>query len=80
LLRKLGARVTYSDPFVPQLRLDGLVLKSESLISSASAADCVVIITDHSKFDYREMVAASNLVVDTRNALKGMDSPKIVRL
>ena len=80
LLRKLGARVTYSDPFVPQLRLDGLVLKSESLISSASAADCVVIITDHSKFDYREMVAASNLVVDTRNALKGMESPKIVRL
>jgi UDP-N-acetyl-D-glucosamine dehydrogenase len=80
LLRKHGARVTYSDPYVPQLKFDGLVLESEDLIRSASSADCVVVITDHSKFDYRELLAASNLVVDTRNALKGMDSPKIVRL
>ena len=80
LLRKLGAKVTYTDPFVPQLRLDSQVLKSEDLMPSAAAADCVVIITDHSKFDYRRLVDASNLVVDTRNALKGMESPKIVRL
>ncbi len=80
LLQKRGAKVTYSDPYVPQLKLDGLELKSEELIATASAADCVVIITDHSKFDYRELVASSNLVVDTRNALKGMESPKIVRL
>jgi UDP-N-acetyl-D-glucosamine dehydrogenase len=80
LLRKRGAIVTYSDPYVPQLKLDAQVLESEDLISSAAAADCVVIITDHTKFDYRGLVAASNLVVDTRNALKGMDSPKIVRL
>jgi UDP-N-acetyl-D-glucosamine dehydrogenase len=80
LLRKRGATVTYSDPYVSQLKLDGLVLESEDLISSAAAADCVVIITDHSKFDYRELLAASSLVVDTRNALKGMDSPNIVRL
>ncbi len=80
LLRKLGATVTYTDPYVPQLKFDSLILESEDLIASASAADCVVIITDHSKFDYRELVASSNLVVDTRNALKGMDSPKIVRL
>jgi UDP-N-acetyl-D-glucosamine dehydrogenase len=80
LLRKRGAKVTYSDPYVPQLKLDGLQLKSDELIPSAEAADCVVIITDHSTFDYRKLLAASNLVVDTRNALKGMDSPKIVRL
>ncbi len=80
LLRKRGARVTYSDPYVPRLKFDGLELESEDLIASASAADCVVIVTDHSKFDYRELVASSNLVVDTRNALKGMESPKIVRL
>jgi UDP-N-acetyl-D-glucosamine dehydrogenase len=80
LLQKRGATVTYSDPYVPQLKLDGLALEAEDLIATASAADCVVIITDHSKFDYRELVAASNLVVDTRNALKGMESPKIVRL
>jgi len=80
LLRKRGAKVTYSDPYVPQLKFDGLVLESEDLMSSAEVADCVVIITDHAKFDYRELLATSNLVVDTRNALKGMDSPKIVRL
>jgi len=80
LLRKRGARVTYTDPYVPQLKLDSLALESQDLMSSASAADCVVIITDHSKFDYRQLVASSNLVVDTRNALKGMESPKIVRL
>ncbi len=80
LLRKRGAKVTYSDPHVPALKLDGLTLASEDLISSASAADCVVIITDHSNFDYPQLLAASNLVVDTRNALKSLDSPKIVRL
>jgi UDP-N-acetyl-D-glucosamine dehydrogenase len=80
LLQKRGAKVTYTDPYVPDLKLEGLVLASEDLIPSASAADCVVIITDHSKFDYPGLLAASNLVVDTRNALKKMDSPKIVRL
>jgi UDP-N-acetyl-D-glucosamine dehydrogenase len=80
LLRKRGAKVSYTDPYVPNLKLDGQMLASEELISSASAADCVVIITDHAKFDYPALVAASNLVVDTRNALKSMDSPKIVRL
>ncbi len=80
LLRKLGAKVTYTDPYVPQLKFDSLVLKSQDLIPAASAADCVVIITDHSKFDYRQLVESSNLVVDTRNALQGMKSPKIVRL
>ncbi len=80
LLRKRGAKVTYTDPYVPNLKLDGLVLESEELISAASAADCVVIITDHSKFDYRELLASATLILDTRNALKGLSSPKIVRL
>jgi len=80
LLQKRGARVTYSDPYVPHLKLDHQTLDSQDLVSSAAAADCVVIITDHSKFDYRGMLEASNLVVDTRNAMKGVNSPKIVRL
>jgi UDP-N-acetyl-D-glucosamine dehydrogenase len=80
LLRKRGAKVTFTDPYVPQLKFDSLVLKSEDLTASASAADCVVIITDHSNFDYRQLLASSKLVVDTRNALKGIESPKIVRL
>ncbi len=80
LLQKRGASVTYTDPYVPHLRLDGVVLDSQDISSSAKAADCVVIITDHSNFDYPELLESSNLIVDTRNAMKGISSPKIVRL
>ncbi len=41
--------------------------------------DAVVIVTDHSSYDYQAIVEQSQLVVDTRNATKGIDSPKIVR-
>jgi len=46
----------------------------------AGDADCVVIITDHAAFDYAGLVERSRLLVDTRNALKGLNSTKIVRL
>jgi UDP-N-acetyl-D-glucosamine dehydrogenase len=41
--------------------------------------DCVLIVTDHSDYDYRRIVQESQLVVDTRNATRGLESPKIVR-
>jgi UDP-N-acetyl-D-glucosamine dehydrogenase len=47
-------------------------------LSEISKYDCVVIVTDHSDYDYRDIVAKSQLVVDTRNATKGIQSPKIV--
>lgn len=40
--------------------------------------DCVLIVTDHSNYDYREIVEKSKLVVDSRNATRGITSPKIV--
>jgi UDP-N-acetyl-D-glucosamine dehydrogenase len=83
LLGKRGAKVTYSDPFVPQLRADGVVpaaMQSIDPEQAAAAADCVVIVTDHKKFDYPRIVERAKLVVDTRNALKGNRSEKIVRL
>jgi UDP-N-acetyl-D-glucosamine dehydrogenase len=80
LLKKRGALITYSDPFVPQLKLDGVSLKSEPLKESAAASDCVVIVTDHSDFDYEALLASSRLIVDTRNAMKNFHSDKIVRL
>lgn len=80
LLRKRGAKVSYSDPYVPELKLDGGVMHSEDLLSAAAAADCVVIVTDHSNFDYAKLLESAKLIVDTRNAMKGMESPKIVRL
>src|SRR6476620_5031521 len=79
LLQRRGARLTYSDPHVPTLRLEGLQLDATPE-STAGEADCAVIVTDHKAFDYKQLVARSQLIVDTRNALKGMSSEKIVRL
>ncbi len=80
LLEKRGAKVTYSDPYVPTLRLDGKTLKSEPLVATSEKADCVVIITDHTDFDYQGLLDSAKLIVDTRNAMKKFDSEKIVRL
>ena len=79
LLQKRGAIITYSDPHVPVLKLDGLNLQALPEIAAAEA-DCVVIVTDHSAFDYGALVERAPLIVDTRNALKKYRSPKIVRL
>lgn len=82
LLGKRGAIVGYSDPFVARLRADGIVPAMDSVdAEKASAeADCVVIVTDHKGFDYSKIVDRAKLIVDTRNALKGRVSEKIVRL
>jgi UDP-N-acetyl-D-glucosamine dehydrogenase len=79
LLQKRGARLSYSDPYVPVLKLDGLDLKAEPE-AAAAEADCVVIVTDHSAFDYDALLRRASLIVDSRNALRGRRSPKIVRL
>jgi UDP-N-acetyl-D-glucosamine dehydrogenase len=79
LLGKRGAKVGYSDPYVPSISSDGIELKATP-VGAASEADCVVIVTDHKGFDYAELVRSSKLIVDTRNALKGIASEKIVRL
>jgi UDP-N-acetyl-D-glucosamine dehydrogenase len=79
LLKRRGAILSYSDPYVPQLNLDGTDLHNQAE-DTAAAADCVVIVTDHSVFDYPALVERSPLIVDSRNALKGFRSAKIVRL
>jgi UDP-N-acetyl-D-glucosamine dehydrogenase len=80
LLERRGATVTYSDPFVSKLRLDQRELIAEDPLTMASRADCVVIVTDHSGFDYAAIVRDARLIVDTRNALKTYTSSKVVRL
>jgi UDP-N-acetyl-D-glucosamine dehydrogenase len=80
LLKKLGAEVSYSDLFVPKLKLDGIDLTSQEGTAAAKQADCVVIITDHSSFDYKGLLESAKLIVDTRNAMRGFESEKIVRL
>jgi UDP-N-acetyl-D-glucosamine dehydrogenase len=82
LLGRRGASVSYSDPFVASLRADGVVpaMNSADAEKAAAEADCVVIVTDHKGFDYTKILASAKLIVDTRNALKGRVSDKIVRL
>ena len=77
LLKRRGARITYSDPYVPSLDLDGERLLSQD---ANADADCTVVVTDHSAFDYGKIAESAKLIVDTRNALKGITSDKIVRL
>jgi UDP-N-acetyl-D-glucosamine dehydrogenase len=80
LLQRRGALVTFSDPYVPSIQVDGTSLHSQEAIAGIEPADCVVVITNHTEFDYAAIVDRSKLIVDTRNALKGHRSNKIVRL
>jgi UDP-N-acetyl-D-glucosamine dehydrogenase len=81
LLQKEGAQVSYHDPYFPFIgkgRKYDLQMKRTEL-EKLGQYDCIVIVTDHSDYDYRKIVGEAQLVVDTRNATKGIDSPKVVR-
>lgn len=81
LLRERGAELSYSDPFVPSIDEDGIVLESLPITNGNLAGiDCAVILTDHPGVDYAAILAAVPAVVDTRNALRGIESEKIIRL
>jgi UDP-N-acetyl-D-glucosamine dehydrogenase len=91
-LRAKGANVSYHDPFVSEVRFDdahteagGEPLTSISLSDDElRGADCVIIVTDHSRIDYQRVCRLAPLVVDTRNALDGHvrrdSSARIIRL
>ena len=81
LLQKEGAKVSYNDPYFPEVgrgRKYDLQLKCAPL-ENLGQYDCVLIVTDHSDYDYQRIVRESELVVDTRNATRGISSAKIVR-
>lgn len=81
LLREKGADVVYNDPYVPEITIGGETLSSVDLSDERlRSADCVVIATDHSDYDYASIVADSKLVFDTRGATKGLDKPGVIRL
>jgi len=91
-LRAKGANVRYHDPFVSELRFDdahtdstGEPLSSVPLTSDElQAADCVIIVTDHSDIDYKHVCSLVPLVIDTRNALNGdvrrQSKARVIRL
>jgi UDP-N-acetyl-D-glucosamine dehydrogenase len=80
LLMGMGAKVSYSDAYIPSLKIDGETLTSKDMLQASAEADCVVVVTDHSHVDYAKVIEVSTLIVDTRNALKKHSSPKIVKL
>jgi UDP-N-acetyl-D-glucosamine dehydrogenase len=81
LLARQGAQISYHDPFVPSLPIEGIEQKSKDLTEKTlEDQDCVVIVTNHSGLDYQRVVKASRLIMDTRNALKGYKGAHIVRL
>jgi UDP-N-acetyl-D-glucosamine dehydrogenase len=81
LLRRAGAEVRFNDPFFATVgagRRYHLHMDSTPLDDLAQY-DCVLIVTDHSAYDYGRIVAESRLVIDTRNATRGLRSEKVVR-
>ncbi len=72
LLQRLGAEVRYHDPFIAELREDDTTLRSTPLTAEAvRAADCVVVVTDHSKLDYAMLAKEARALVDTRHVVAG---------
>jgi UDP-N-acetyl-D-glucosamine dehydrogenase len=80
VLRSRGATVAWHDPFVPTVRFGDEVEHSADLMASVRACDAVVIVTDHSGMPWAEIVAAAPLVLDTRNATRGLTAPSLLRL
>jgi UDP-N-acetyl-D-glucosamine dehydrogenase len=81
MLQDKGATVSYSDPFIPAVREEGIELDSLELKNGyLRDVDCVAILTAHPGVDYDAVVEAAPLVVDTRNALQGCKAEHVVRL
>lgn len=86
LLRKNGANISYHDPYIPVIEPHGgstVHLENTELTDEAlAAADCVLILTDHSAVDYERVAEKAPLIVDTRNATRGVENnrEKIVKI
>src|SRR5437868_11246101 len=81
LLQQEGAEVSYNDPFFPTVgrgRKYDLEMKSTPL-NQIEEFDCVLIVTDHSSYDYQDIVRRAKVVVDTRNATQGINRDNVIR-
>ena len=80
-LQEKGAILSYVDPYVPHIEVNGVDLNAVELTQDAlKSADCVVMLTDHSAFDAEFIVQNSPLIVDCRNAFQDFLDPHILRL
>ncbi len=76
-LAREGAEIVYNDPWIPELDFQGKRYSSEPLSGYLlQEVDVVLITTDHSQYDYQRIVEKANLIFDTRNATKGINSKK----
>jgi UDP-N-acetyl-D-glucosamine dehydrogenase len=80
LLHRRGARLSYTDPYVPVVEHGSLALASVPQEHSAHGVDCAVVCTDHRVLDYQSMPSRFPIVFDTRNALKGIAADNVFRL
>jgi UDP-N-acetyl-D-glucosamine dehydrogenase len=70
LLREKGVDVRYHDPYVPAFALNGIAFRREADLDRALAeADCVIITTDHSAYDWATIARRAALIVDTRHVI-----------
>ncbi len=80
LLSRRGATLSYTDPFVPRLEHGSIDLISVPEDQAGEGIDCAIICTNHGVFDYSGIVKRFPIVVDTRNALKGIEATHVFRL
>ncbi len=82
MLRQRGAQVCYHDPHVPQIRLENEVQMPSKAYDTRllQSADCVVVVTDHSIFDWNEIAVHSQVIVDTRHVFSNGDGEHIICL
>jgi len=81
LLAERGAELSYHDPYIPKIDVPGLQFESIPLTpANLATQDLVIITTGHTNVDYQQVVENAPLIFDTRNATRGIDSPKIIRL
>jgi len=81
LLCERGARVSYNDPYIPEIKISQDTMASADLTAEClSSADCVVIATAHSCYDYQNIVSKAGLIFDTRGVTRGLPGGNVVRL
>jgi len=80
VLQRRNAAVSYFDPLIPYLKLNGINLKSVKLDRGIRDFDCVVIATNHACVDYNFILKNSNLIFDSRNVYKGVKNRRVILL
>lgn len=80
ILQAKGASVSYTDSWIPTLEHEGIDMKTVDAPPAVKASDAVIILTDHSNVDYAKLLAGAPLVLDTRNATRGIKIQNVVRL